>query len=82
MLVLKIVLKIIRGQLFSEKVLFENTKISPIYIFLKFQCDYDLSLCWYLNPELPKMRDSGSLWKAHVTQGPIDIVFQLGRWYL
>ena len=58
----KTVFKIIRGQLLPEKMRFENTKISPIH-FLKFQRDYDLNLCRYLNPELlvHSMRDFASL---------------------
>jgi hypothetical protein len=50
----KMMLKTIRGQLFQEKMRFENT-IYPIR-FVKFQCDYDLNFGRYLNPELPPIR--------------------------
>ena len=44
-----------------EKMRFENTKISPTR-FLKILFDYDLNLCRCSNPELPPMRDFGSLY--------------------
>jgi hypothetical protein len=57
---LKTMLNIIRGQLLSEKMRFENIQIFHIRFF-KISSDYDLNLCRYLNPELPPMRDFASL---------------------
>ena len=43
---------------------FENIRLYPITLFFikKFQCNYDLNLCRYLNPELPPMRGFASLY--------------------
>jgi hypothetical protein len=57
---LKTMLKIIRRQLLPEKNAIRKYLNFPRRFF-KFQCDYDLNLCRYLNPELPRLRDFGSL---------------------
>ena len=69
-LMLKMTLKTTRGQLFSEQMRFENTKICFIHFYFYFLCDYDLNLCRYLNPALPPMGDFASLYfLIHHTSG-------------
>ena len=54
-------LKIYKGSgPYPQKIQFENN--FPHTFFFKFDRDYDRNLYRYLNPELPPMRDSASLY--------------------